>query len=877
MVTNNIAGKNLQNYYEIKRRFFMKLTKCFLVASAAFMAGALVQNVPNHKNDIYHADVLDAEVQQLMGKLKNHQGETNLKNFANFYFSNLRNNFSLNAYGTCSYVSMGMLLSYYDTYLNDNFVPDMFEQNTVIEQGFNGAVITRGTESPGVVSEDYNFITSLDNYRNYVLNNPNASFQNFLMNFANSTALDGFNLGLSVNQQVSVLNAYLAQYVGTGYSAQSFVPWYHDSQEYIKSTIKPYLDRGEAVILNIRSAQVGSHSVVAYDYDDEDIYVHTGWKDADGNAITHVALSDLDKGVYFGMTGGVTIQSYVTLNLPEYNVFTGVQNNYVTVDENDDVVPVSLKTLAAPFNIKLEYNPEEPQILPVVSWDSLKDEIWFSANSYVSFQVNIYDGEGDFLQMINTGNKSVVLNASTAEAIVNQYGMLDLNIGMTTSYNDTVLHEHTNYIQSTRISDTQDYQRIDPVDYGFPRKSNTFAADFIDINTANGYDFKVRKTPNVYTDSQSGRIMFLTNFKNASEAYLEYNFLSPITEIILSVNENDGSGMMSSSAYELTKGALYVQGFKNGQYFPDISGLNQKMRHLNNLIVGHETAFTRGTAIITYKFATPVSRVRIHTSSVLNIGPLGKIAKIGAATPFTMYLEEVFVKPAEGEYLPCNGYEFHMGVPEENQHYYDYTYALSLDTAELGSNYQPGEDTHEDFDDYIYEPEYYDVDVITEMAEADAAPGGLTSEGYTFEEIGKYDLADDGCYKVALLIVAPEDDLFDEWESNYIFARQNSDGTWSFANFYGFEEITNKDANDDIIYDPANLSYYHNHRKYILRSENDIKFFQVSREKGAIGGEECGEYFPPIDLAFNGTHDLTRDEDFYVIEPPFTPIFTGEF
>ena len=61
------------------------------------------------------------------------------------------------------------------------------------------------------------------------------------------------------------------------------------------------------------------------------------------------------------------------------------------------------------------------------------------------------------------------------------------------------------------------------------------------------------------------------------------------------------------------------------------------------------------------------------------------------------------------------------------------------------------------------------------------------------------------------------------------------------------------------------------------RMENDIKFFQVSREKGAIGGEECGEYFPPIDLAFNGTHDLTRDEDFYVIEPPFTPIFTGEF
>lgn len=852
----------------------MKLTKYFLVASAAFMAGALVQNVPNHKNDIYHADVLDAEVQQLMGKLKNHQSETNLKNFANFYFSNLRNNFSLNAYGTCSYVSMGMLLSYYDTYLNDNFVPDMFEQNTVIEQGFNGAVITKGTESPGVVSEDYDFIASLDNYRNYVLNNPNASFQNFLMNFANSTALDDFNLGLSVNQQVSVLNAYLAQYVGTGYSAQSFVPWYHDSQEYIKSTIKPYLDRGEAVILNIRSAQVGRHSVVAYDYDDEDIYVHTGWKDADGNAITHVALSDLDKGVYLGMTGGVNIESYVTLNLPEYNVFTGVQNNYVTMDENNNVVPVSLKTLAVPFNIKLEYNPEQPQILPVLSWDSLKDEIWFSAVSSISYQVTIRDREtGGIIQNINTGDNAVIFSSSTAQAIVDQYGMVDFNVDITTSYSDSILHEHEVYNQSTRISDTQDYQRINPSDYGFPRRSNSYAANFVDVATQNGFGFKVRKTPNVYT-ATSGRILFATNIKNYTGAYLEYNFLQPITEIKMSVNENDGdTSFMSASEYNLAKGALHVQGFKNGQYFPDIESVSQLERHLNNLIVGHEVAFNRASAIITYRFAEPVYRVRICTSAAAT----GRIGKLGVTHIFNMFLEEVFVKPVQGEYLPCNGSEFHMGEVPEGHYYSDYAYALSLDEDVVGIGYQPGEDTHEDYDDLAYEAEYYEVDVIQEMCEADAAPGGLTTNGYTFEQIGKYDMADDGCYKVALVIVAPEDDLFDTEESDYKFARQNSDGTWSFVSRGLNSGVINVDANDDIIYDPANLSYINNHKKYVVRSENDIRFFQVSREKGDLGSEENGEYFPPYDMLNNGTHDLTKDEEYYVIKPPFTPIFTGEF
>ena len=852
----------------------MKLTKCFLVASAAFMAGSLMHNVSNHKNDVYHADVLDADVQQLMGQLKNHQGETHLNNFANFYFSNLRNNFSLNAFGTCSYVSMGMLLSYYDTYFNDDFVPEYFDQNTVVEQSANGAIITKGVESPGVVPEDYDFITSLSNFSNYVSNNPTASFQNYLINYAantvNSTALDGFNLGLSVDQQVAVLNEYLSDHVGSGYTAQSYVAWPNESQVSIKESIKPYLDRGEAVILNIRSAQVGCHSVVAYDYDDTDIYVHTGWKDADGNAITHVALHDLDHGVYFGMTGGVSIKSYVRINLPEYNVMTGYQNNYVTANGN----AVSLKTLLAPYDVKLEYNPETPEVIPVLSWKSLKDEIWFGANSHVTFQVKIRDAETDEIIQSNiTGDTNVFLNSSTVERITNQYGMIDFNLEIKTTYSDSILHERATYNQTTRITDTQDYQRINPSDYGFPRRSNSYAANFVDVATQNGFGFKVRKTPNVYT-ANSGRILFATNIKNYTGAYLEYNFLQPITEIKMSVNENDGdTSFMSASAYNLAKGALHVQGFKNGQYFPEIESVSQTARHLNNLITGHEVAFTRASAIITYRFAEPVYRVRICTSAAAN----GRIGKVGITHIFNMFLEEVFVKPVQGEFLPGNGSEFHMGEVPEGHYYSDYAYALSLDEDAVGIGYQPGEDTHEDYDDYAYEPEYYDIDVITEMAEADAAPGGLTTAGYTFEQIGKYDMADDGCYKVALVIVAPEDDLSNTDINDYKFARQNSDGTWSFVSRGLNSGVVNVDANNDIIYDPANLSYWLNHRKYVVRSASDIRFFQVSREKGDLGAEEDGEYFPPHDMLNNGTHDLTKDEEYYVIKPPFTPIFTGEF
>ena len=70
----------------------MKLTKCFLVASAASMASALMSNVPNHKNEVFKASILDTNVRLMVERLHNSQGKTNLNNFANYYFSNLNNN-----------------------------------------------------------------------------------------------------------------------------------------------------------------------------------------------------------------------------------------------------------------------------------------------------------------------------------------------------------------------------------------------------------------------------------------------------------------------------------------------------------------------------------------------------------------------------------------------------------------------------------------------------------------------------------------------------------------------------------------------------------------------------------------------------------------
>lgn len=46
---------------------------------------------------------------------------------AAFYFSHLSTNYAYNHFGSCGFVALGSLLSYYDTYLNDNFVDDKYE------------------------------------------------------------------------------------------------------------------------------------------------------------------------------------------------------------------------------------------------------------------------------------------------------------------------------------------------------------------------------------------------------------------------------------------------------------------------------------------------------------------------------------------------------------------------------------------------------------------------------------------------------------------------------------------------------------------------------------------------------------------------------
>ena len=49
-----------------------------------------------------------------------------INSYASKYYSRLINYFGYNKYDTCIYIAIGMLLTYYDCFRNDNFVQDQY-------------------------------------------------------------------------------------------------------------------------------------------------------------------------------------------------------------------------------------------------------------------------------------------------------------------------------------------------------------------------------------------------------------------------------------------------------------------------------------------------------------------------------------------------------------------------------------------------------------------------------------------------------------------------------------------------------------------------------------------------------------------------------
>ena len=242
------------------------------------------------------------------------------------YFYNLTKNFSNNYHGSCGYVAIGMVLSYYDNYLNANIIPEAYEATVTSSDGD----FVVANNSPGVkvayhiADSNYDSLNinhqlvrndTVKNYYEDMLALANCNIQAKMFDRAQDMLimpnnLNNFNdesAGLTFAGLKRVFGSYMLsvgvsqvstdeEFVENTYQMEScqrsFDTWENRNIN-TKQFVLEQLQLGKPVLLVVQrydqlEDEKKGHVIIAYDYDDNgEIYCHAGWHDG-GGAINHV-------------------------------------------------------------------------------------------------------------------------------------------------------------------------------------------------------------------------------------------------------------------------------------------------------------------------------------------------------------------------------------------------------------------------------------------------------------------------------------------------------------------------------------------------------------------------------------------------------------
>lgn len=204
-----------------------------------------------------------------------------------------------NYQGSCGYVAIGMWLSYYDAYWNDNIIPSVYDYSG--SYGVSNDKLV-DVSSPGI----YDPILNQDNplrqkenwqlYKNYMINEQApTNFHAYLIKIGNELGYLNNRFGLLRQETYNILCTYLDRqslrdsfvlnyyapivdfddiYPGTNYSYS----------EYMRQQVIEYVKLDMPVIVFLRgnadnnNDDIKGHIVIAYDYDEETdtLYAHFG-------------------------------------------------------------------------------------------------------------------------------------------------------------------------------------------------------------------------------------------------------------------------------------------------------------------------------------------------------------------------------------------------------------------------------------------------------------------------------------------------------------------------------------------------------------------------------------------------------------------------
>ena len=253
-----------------------------------FLLGLLPNLIEKIKTDDY---LYGARCEQVTQSLLM-EGYQNDK-FIVDYFYNL-NNFTNNASNNCGYIAINLLLDYFDSFWDDDIIPEKYDYNS------NGDFDKLGTtESPSSTFQknmkyDYPFA--------YHMQLDDTNFMKYLIDIAiENKIIDNIyhtdSLKMNYKQLVDFMHYYLKSYTSSecvfneikyNIDNRFSLKEYDENMtndEFFREQTKNLIKKGIPVILLVTEGIYGGHAVVAYDYSEENdiIYCHFGY---DGK--THV-------------------------------------------------------------------------------------------------------------------------------------------------------------------------------------------------------------------------------------------------------------------------------------------------------------------------------------------------------------------------------------------------------------------------------------------------------------------------------------------------------------------------------------------------------------------------------------------------------------
>lgn len=344
------------------RMFFRKPFTFFafgLVICLRMLSGyAAAETLHDHSaktGEAAEADGLyDPRILALYNSTTNEETLFSTDNYQTYYFNGLNLNKGNNTKGSCGFVAMAMLLSFWDTYWDDGIIEEQYEASTQLETKH----IDLYAEAPGVMQEPSAIANaaSVELYDSYIHEYADSYFHFKLIDLfeANIESRAPGEYSLVYQDYVRLFNFYVYDYLG--YS-KSRVEVIHSNADVRNKTIE-LIKSGIPVKLGI-----GDHAVVAYDYDEEndDIYCNFGW----GPNASHVTIEQMGYSEY---------QNLVAFDFKDDH-HNHHSDNYRYTDINGDQCAICSCWACVPDEIAISEGNYLDKT-PTYKWDSLIDEKW---------------------------------------------------------------------------------------------------------------------------------------------------------------------------------------------------------------------------------------------------------------------------------------------------------------------------------------------------------------------------------------------------------------------------------------------------------------------------------------------------------------------